>query len=70
MEHLRSIRQGKNSLGEHFEKGKCDSKYLLVQVSHARFWTYDITKREILDSEAWHKKPLWSKQDELNDPII
>ena len=31
MEHLQYIRNGKMALGEHF-KGKCESKYLLVQV--------------------------------------
>ena len=31
MEHLRYIRNGKMALGEHL-KGKCDRKYLLVQV--------------------------------------
>ena len=31
MEHLRYIKRGIHALGEHF-KGKCDSKYLLVQV--------------------------------------
>ena len=31
MEHLWYIRRGIHALGEHF-KGKCDSKYLLVQV--------------------------------------
>ena len=32
MEYLRYIRHGKNALGEHFDKGKCESKFLLVQV--------------------------------------
>ena len=56
---IRYIRKGIHALGEHF-KGKCDSKYLLVQV----------IEKVIPDSEAFRelREKYWMEKLDTKKP--